>query len=65
VVVTILNELLHTREYRLYKVPSDMTISEAMHLIKQTVPDWDVHYIEAARDGLIFRLESPLPKRML
>ena len=42
-----------------------MTISEAMHLIKQTVPDWDVHYIEAARDGLIFRLESPLPKRLL
>jgi len=60
------NELLHTREYRLYDLPLDMTVTEALEKVRKSVnPDWDVHYIEAARDGLVFRLESPLPKRML
>jgi len=60
------NELLHTREYRLYDLPLDMTVTEALEKVRKSVnPDWDVHYIEAARDGLVFRLESPLPKRLL
>ena len=60
------SELLHTREYRLYDLPLDMTVTEALEKVRKSVnPDWDVHYIEAARDGLVFRLESPLPKRML
>ena len=60
------NELLHTREYRLYDLPLDMTVTEALEKVRKSVnPDWDVHYIEAARDGLIFRLESPLPERLL
>ena len=60
------SELLHTREYRLYDLPLDMTVTEALEKVRKSVnPDWDVHYIEAARDGLVFRLESPLPKRLL
>jgi len=43
-----------------------MTVTEALEKVRKSVnPDWDVHYIEAARDGLVFRLESPLPKRLL
>ena len=60
------SKLLHTREYRLYDLPPDMTVTEALGKVRKSVnPDWDVHYIEAARDGLVFRLESPLPKRLL
>jgi len=60
------NKLLHTREYRLYDLPSDMTVTEALQQVKKSVQSgWDVHYIEAAQDGLIFRLESPLPERLL
>jgi len=62
----VISELLHTREYRLYDLPLDMTVTEALEKVRKSVnPDWDVHYIEATRDGLIFRLESPLPKRLL
>jgi len=60
------NELLHVREYRLYNLPEDMTVSEALSKVKKTVPiGWEVHFIETALNKMIFRLESPPPKILL
>jgi hypothetical protein len=59
------SELLHTREYRLYNLPPDVTVSEALAKVKLTVPGWEVHFMENAENGMVFRLESPLPERLL